>query len=187
MGEHRIVKIVKPIDALSRAAVATAPFVLPRLPVKVNQYWTFQAAAGDSPTFPVVAFQLYAVQIYDEFIRLLEKVSPKQAGKLVRDVDTAITARGVVRLIRDIRQIFENDPLIAGKMLEELERGNPDIRGKNNNEVKVLKSLVNMYGGSNHRHLNFYGPPRTLTTMPYHEALRLGEKSGKRERHRFQG
>ena len=73
IGQHRIVRIVKPIESLSQSAVATAPFVLPRLPVKVNQYWTFQAAAGDSPTFPVVAFQLYALEVYDEFIRIWKK------------------------------------------------------------------------------------------------------------------
>ena len=71
--EHRIVKIVKPIAALSQSAFATAPFVLPRLPVKVNQYWTFQTDAGDSPTFPIVAFQLYILPLYGEFMRLLER------------------------------------------------------------------------------------------------------------------
>ena len=124
MGQHRIVKIVKPIAPLSQAAVATAPFVLPRLPVKVNQYWTFHAAAGDSPTFPVVAFQLYALEAYDEFIRILEKVSPNQAGKLSHDADTAIQSKGAMRLIRDIREIFESDPLIDKKIVAELERSN---------------------------------------------------------------
>jgi adenylate cyclase len=40
--EHSIVKIVKPLPLLADSAVATAPFVLPRIPFKVNQYWTFQ-------------------------------------------------------------------------------------------------------------------------------------------------
>ncbi len=61
-GEHSIVNIVKPFAPLAQSAVATAPFVLPRIPFKVNQYWTFQTGAGDSPTFPVVAFQLFTIQ-----------------------------------------------------------------------------------------------------------------------------
>jgi adenylate cyclase len=175
MGQHRIVKRVKPIAPLSQAAVATAPFVLPRLPVKVNQYWTFQAAAGDSPTFPVVAFQLYALEAYDEFIRILEKVSPNHAGKLSYDADTAIKSKGAMRLIRDIREIFESDPLIDKKIVAELERS--DRPTGDGNKIRLLKSLAKMYGGADRQYLNYYGPPRTFTTMPFHQALRLGEES----------
>jgi adenylate cyclase len=176
MGQHRIVKVVKPIAPLSQAAVATAPFVLPRLPVKVNQYWTFHAAAGDSPTFPVVAFQLYALEAYDEFIRILEKVSPNQAGRLSHDADTAIKSKGAMRLIRDIREIFESDPLTDEKMVAELERS--DHATGDGNQIRLLKSLAKVYGGADRQYLNYYGPPRTFTTMPFHQALRLGEESG---------
>ncbi len=89
-GVHSIEKIVKPLALFARPAVATAPFALPRIPFKVNQYWAFKTGAGDSPTLPVVAFQLFALQVYEEFIHLLEKVSPNQAGKLPRDSDTVI-------------------------------------------------------------------------------------------------
>ena len=53
-GVHSIVKIVKPIPLFSNAALATAPFPLPRIPFKVNNYWAFQTGAGDSPTLPTV-------------------------------------------------------------------------------------------------------------------------------------
>jgi adenylate cyclase len=91
--EHSIVKIVKPLPILAESAVATAPFVLPRIPFKVNQYWTFQSGAGDSPTFPAVAFQLYTIEAYPDFIRLLEKVAPNQAKNFPRDTAAAINAR----------------------------------------------------------------------------------------------
>ena len=175
-AEHSIVKIVKPFAPFAQSAVATAPFVLPRIPFKVNQYWTFQTGAGDSPTMPVVALQLFTLQVYEEFVRLLERVSPNQAGKLPRDIDTAIKTRGVTRLIRDIREIFESDPSLAERMREELERSNPssvDVKG-----YRSLKSLLKMYGGANRRYLNYYGPPRTIPTIPYHKALQLGENGG---------
>ncbi len=81
-SEHRIVKIMKPFAPFSQSAAATAPFVLPRIPFKVNQYWTFQAGTGDSPTFPVVAFQLFTIKVYEDFIRLLKKLGPPEAAKL---------------------------------------------------------------------------------------------------------
>jgi adenylate cyclase len=68
-AEHSIVKINKPFAPFAQSAVATAPFVLPRIPFKVNQYWTFQSGAFDSPTFPVVALQLFSMNVYEEFVR----------------------------------------------------------------------------------------------------------------------
>lgn len=170
-GVHRIVKIVKPIELFASAAVATAPFSLPRIPFKVNQYWGFQTGAGDSPTLPVVTFQLLTLPLYEEFVRLLEKVSPQQAAKLPPDSATAIKTKGVKRLIRDIRGIFESEPLIAENMLQALTPSEPLFDDAKNNGL--LKSLIKMYAAPNSRYINYYGPPRTITTIPYHEALQL--------------
>ncbi|NIQ37804.1 MAG: CHASE2 domain-containing protein [Proteobacteria bacterium] len=174
-GIHRIVKIVKPLDLFWRAAIGTAPFPLPRIPFKVNQYWTFQTGAGDSPTLPVVAFQLFSLQVYEEFVRLLEKASPNQAGKLPVDRTTAIETRGVKGLMRDTREIFEKEPVIAERMLKELEHS--DLQSVDAKRYRLLKSLIKMYGGASSRYVNYYGPPRTITTIPYHEALGLRDGS----------
>jgi len=172
-GVHRIVKTVKPITSFSRPAVATAPFPLPRIPFKVNRYWTFQTGAGDSPTLPVVAFQLFTLQVYEAFIHLIKKVSPNQAAKLPGDSDIAIETIGLKRLISDIREIFESEPSMAGRLLEELEHsGSPAVDKKAH---RLLKSLIKMYAATNSRYINYYGPPRTITTIPYHQALQLRE------------
>ncbi len=170
---HSIVKVLKPIELFSRSAAATAPFPLPRIPFKVNRYWTFQTGAGDSPTLPVVAFQLFTLQVYEEFIHLLEKVSPNQAGKLARDIHTAIKTRDVTKLIGDIRAIFASEPLIAERMLDELKNSEP--RPVDVKRDRLLESLIRMYGGASSPFINYYGPPRTITTIPYHQALKLRE------------
>ncbi len=166
-----IVKIVQPIALFSNPAVATAPFPLPRIPFKVSQYWIFQPGAGDSPTLPAVVFQLFTTQVYEEFIHLLEKVSPGQAEKLPRDINTATKTRGVKNLMRDIKGIFENEPSIAEKMLKEL--GNSKNPSDDADRHQIIKSLVKMYQGANYRYINYYGPPRTVTTIPYYQALQL--------------
>ena len=168
---HSIVKIVKPVELFARSAVATAPFSLPRIPFKVNQYWGFQTGAGDSPTLPVVTFQLLTLPLYEEFVRLLGKVSPQQAAKLPTDSATAIKTKSVKRLIRDIRAIFESEPLIAENLLQALATLEPLSDDAKNNGL--LKSLIKMYAAPNRRYINYYGPPRTITTLPYHEALQL--------------
>jgi adenylate cyclase len=166
-----IVKIVKPLAIFADSAAATAPFPLPRIPFKVSQYWTFQAGAGDSPTLPVVAFQLYTLQVYEEFIHLLEKVSPDEARKLPRDLEAISKTRDVKGMIREIKEIFERDPLIAERMLEESER--LKALTADAKKQKMIRSLVWMYQGGNSPFINFYGPPRTVPTLPYYQALQL--------------
>src|SRR5262245_1567180 len=109
MEAHRVVESFKPMDSLAGPAFATAPFVLPKMPVKVNQYWSFQTAAGDSPTFPIVAYQLFAMSAYPEFIRLLESANPTAAKGLPKDFGAARTASSATRVIRNLREVFEDD------------------------------------------------------------------------------
>ncbi|MGH8580716.1 MAG: hypothetical protein ACREVK_11565 [Gammaproteobacteria bacterium] len=57
-------RIVPPIPSLADAAAGSAPFPLPKLPVSVHQYWLFKPEAGDAPTLPVVAMQVFARREY---------------------------------------------------------------------------------------------------------------------------
>jgi adenylate cyclase len=174
-GNLDVERLVPPIPPLARSAVALAPFPLPKVPVKVSQYWMFKTGAGDTPTLPVVVFQIFALDVYDEFIRLLGRVSPSQADRLPHDKDFIITSKGIEDLIRDLRDIFEKNPLIAEKMLYELQNSSSlsdDIKRR-----QVLKSLIRMYQGDKSRYLNFYGPPGAVTTVSYHQLLQLGGNS----------
>jgi adenylate cyclase len=174
-GDLNIERLVPPIPPLARTALALAPFPLPKVPVKVSQYWTFKTSSGDTPTLPIVVFQIFAFEVYDEFIRLMETVSPSQAEKLPRDRHAIITTKSVERLIRVQRDIFKKKPLIAEKMLEELQNSKTLLVDVKKNQV--LKSLIRMYQGADSRYLNFYGPPGTITTIPYYLALLPQDKS----------
>ena len=170
--EHRIVETVKPIPPVSRAAFASAPFVLPKLPIKVHQYWAFQTAAGDLPTFPVVAFQLYVLPAYEKFLALMKAVHPGAAQRLPPN-SAAFQDGDPTRSIREIRSIFEGDPSLAGRMQAELESSG--LAGRDPQKAAAIESLIGMYGGADHRYLNFYGPPQSLRTIPFHRALQTGE------------
>jgi serine phosphatase RsbU (regulator of sigma subunit) len=166
---HSIVKIVKPISIFSEAALATAPFPLPRIPFKVNRYWAFQTGAGDSPTLPVVTFQLFTADLYGDLVRLIEKVNPASAGRLPADWQAAVQAKGVKGLIQEVREVFESDPDLALRMLEALKRAT--AFKEISDAQRRLQALIRVYGGPSSRYVNFYGPPRTVTTIPYYEAL----------------
>jgi adenylate cyclase len=171
-----IVKLTKPFEPFAQAATGTAPFVLPRIPFKVNQYWTFQQGAGDVPTFPVAALQLYGWEEFGDLVQLVKQATPTYAEKVPADVERERLTRGLLGMIRDLRDLFEDDPLLGEKVREELERSG--LRATDEGRYRLLKALINMYGGEASRYINFYGPPGTIPTIPYHQALQIGTESG---------
>ncbi len=174
---HSVVKVVRPIELFSTSAVATAPFTLPRIPFKVSRFFTFEPGAGDSPSVPMVMLQLYSASAYEEFVRLLERAAPEISGTLPRDMPEAIRLGSLRDVMKTIRVIFQRDPSIAGRMRLELE-GAKDLAADESRR-RSIATLIDMYQGSNSRYINYYGPPRTIPTIPYHRALELhGGASG---------
>lgn len=43
-------------------------------------------------------------------------------------------------------------------------------------QANLLRALINLYSGVDYPYLNFYGPPHTIATLSYHEALQLAEQ-----------
>ena len=173
-GSINIERLMPPIPKLANSAVALAPFPLPKVPVRVSRYWAFKTEAGDIPTLPIVVFQTFAMNVYDEFIQLLEKASPSPAAGSLLDKDAMISNRSVEKIIQDIRAIFEDDPSLGKRMLKELQNGGG--RSVDRKRIQILKSLIKMFDGPDSPYLNFYGPPGTITTIPYYQVLKLQEE-----------
>ena len=172
-GELIIERLIQPIPSLERSALALAPFPLPKVPVKVSQYWTFKTEAGDTPTLPVTVFQIFVFKLYDEFIQLLEKVGPSQTEVLLRDKNTIIENRWIEETMLMLRNLFKENPLLGKKMLQEIQRSgilSSDVKKK-----RILESLVNLYQGSKSRYLNFYGPPGTIENISYYQLLKFDQ------------
>ena len=174
-GKLIIERAVPPTPLLARSALALAPFPLPKVPVRVNQYWTFKTEAGDTPTLPVTVFQIFAFEMYDEFIRLLEKISPSKSEKLLRDKDEIILNRWIEENILILRDIFRENPLIGEKMIEEIQDLNS--LSFDSKKKRIITSLVKIYQGPKSRYLNYYGPPGTIETIPYCQLIQHPKKS----------
>jgi adenylate cyclase len=169
-GELIVEKLIQPIPSLEHSALALAPFPLPKVPVKVSQYWTFKTEAGDTPTLPVTVFQIFVFKVYDEFIQLLEKVSPSQTEKLLRDKDTIIERRWIEETMLILRNLFQENPLLGKKMVQEIR--DSGILSSDVKKKRILKSLINIYQGPKSRYLNFYGPPGTIKNISYYQFLK---------------
>ena len=106
-GDPNTERIVPPIAPLARAAVALAPFPLPAVPERVNQSWTFKFGAAEIPTLPVVAFQVYALQFYKEWRRLLVRIDPGLEDRLPLEANDVVAKRDVLRVSQTLRNAGE--------------------------------------------------------------------------------
>lgn len=166
----QVEKPVPPVKILQNSAAAVAPFPLPKFPLKVAQYWTFKSSAGDTPTLPVIAFQLFAAGYYEDFIALLKKIAPEDMKKLPARSENLLATGRLIPTVRSIRNIFGQDQSLASRMLREVS-SSPRLAGDELGQ-QIFKSLILMYQGPENPFLNYYGPPGTIATLPYYQALK---------------
>jgi adenylate cyclase len=165
-----IERVISAIPVLADAAIGQAPFPLPKVPIKLNQFWCFRSASGNVPTLPVVAFHLYAKDAFLDFIRLLVEVDKRAADRLAIPREGEVDLRAMVRMIRPLRLLFEDDATLVSRALERLEHypsGKMSIQ-----HTHQVHSLINLYGSGDSRYLNFYGPAGTIRTISYHRLVK---------------
>ncbi len=160
-----IEKIIPPLPLFANAAVAQAPFPLPKVPVKISQFWTFKASAGDLPTFPTVALQLFWSSYYDDFIRLLESAGIKIPANLPRTRSALFSNDGLLTAIRGLKSASLQTPQLFNKAALRLKNASQ----VDPSQMKALNSLLALYNGADSRHLNYYGYPGAIRTISYHK------------------
>lgn len=158
-GELVTERLIQPLPSLAQAAAATAPFPLPKVPAKVSQFWLFKGSAGDTATLPAVMFQLRALAAYPD---LLRAASPAAAG-LPADIEVIRQERSLPAVMEQLRTLLRQ-PEVGERVRARLADDSalaPAMR-------RMLTALVHIYQGQDSRYLNYYGPPRSITTLPYH-------------------
>jgi adenylate cyclase len=180
-GFANIEILEQPIPILAQAAIASVPFPIPKVPVKVNQYWTFKTSAGDIPTLPITALHIFANEEHGNFLQLMKMINPSHITKIPNNRELPFPRKNVVQSIHALRETFVNNPALAEKMIKKLDH--EDSLSVNGKENQILRSLIKMYQSPNIHYLNFYGPPQTITTVPYHEVLQSSDKSSIQQKH----
>ena len=163
-GRLSMERLVSPVPILADAAVASAPFPLPKLPVRLNQYWKFTSAAGGAPSLPVVAFQVFGVEAYGDLVRLIAKVRPGRLAMLPADAQSLLTGGHIEAFVLKLRALFESEPGVGEAILEA-------ARAERIERFRLVQALIRMYEGPDSEYLNFYGPPRTVRTVSYQEVV----------------
>ncbi len=165
-GEVVTERLLQPLPSLAQAAAATAPFPLPKVPVKVSQIWLFKGSAGDVATLPVVMLQLRMLAAYPDLLRLLPAASPLAAG-LPADADAIMRERKLRPVMEQLRTFLQQPGV--GEQVRTRFAADTELAPATR---RMRTALVRAYQDKNSRYLNYYGPPRTVTTLPYYQVWR---------------
>jgi len=156
------------LPELADAVFAHAPFPLPDKP-RINAYWTFRPGMGDAPTIPATVFQTYALQIYDDLMALLRTIRAPDIDQLPQQRHQISNMETVIFFLR---QLFTNHPDIRQRIISELHASHLDDRKK-----QLIASLMDVYASDDAHYLNFYGPPRSIRTIPYYQIVQSAESN----------
>jgi len=156
-----------PLPELKSAALGSAPFVLPTVPITVGQFWTFGRASDDQPSLPAMAVQAHLLPYYEEFVQLAERARPGTTAGWPRTIASVREQRALEVPMQEIRRAFGADSDLRAAVEREIARDD-----RSPATVAALEVLLDLYAGPGSRYLNFYGPARGVPTLQYDRAFR---------------
>lgn len=163
---------VLPTERLAQAAAASAPFTLPKVPERVSRFWTFDHNAGDAMSLPAVALMLYAQDDYATLRETLAAAMPASA-----DLASDLVA---VTVDHSRREVAES----LGALLR---RQASASKSPGRQRTDALPAVLDVLRAKPGRYFNFYGPPQTLATVSYADALGLVSDASGAGGRRFAG
>jgi adenylate cyclase len=169
-------RVIPPIPLLEQASLGTAPFPLPKIPIRLNTFWIFKREAGDLPTLPATAFKAFASPVYPQFVKLAQMSGFDGRGLIPPQWRTVVEQRKLRETMGAFQAFFHLNQNVAAEMLANINER--DAGATDDNEKRFLRALVNMYRRPHFRYLNFYGPPGAITTIPYHRVLETPSHHG---------
>jgi adenylate cyclase len=161
-------RIVHPAKRLQLAAIGLGPFPLPKVPARVDQFWAFKTVADSAwPTLPAVALQVHALPSLGRFLALLERAGLQRLDRLPQGRADVRHGKDLRRLMRNLRVQIRRQPEISERFLRALAT-DEDLSA---DKRRILTALVKLYGGDDDYHINYYGPPGAIRTIPYYAVL----------------
>lgn len=165
--------LVPPIKPLADAALALAPFPLPKIPVRLNTTWRFKPSCGNTPTLPTAVFQAATLNQYEQLHTLLRKKIPRSSETLPDTNGQTTATLSLVETIRKMREIFLQNSRLRDSLVTEISSA---VTAELSIEARQsLLALVAMYGNESIAGIDFYGPPASLTTLSYNDILSSDE------------
>lgn len=161
---------LSPVHVLEQAALGSAPFMLPK-DSRVDTYWTFLDDARTAPTLPVLTFQVFGSDTFQDFASLVRKGD--QSGLSIprsRRSPSSVAASAIGDTIAVLQPHELAGSPRAREHLSGYLRGASAV-ATSEHRRRLVSSLLGLYSAPESRYLNFYGPPRTIATVSYSKVL----------------
>jgi len=155
---------IPPTAQLVKAAAGLASNPLPTDSLRVNQFWLFDPHNPHRATLPFLAFQLYSLHLFEDILAMLQEMLPTEVATLPQRQNDIQGPDGIQNLVKALRTIFIRHPTLGAALLGKLQIQYSDQSMEN---TRLLASLIRAYSEENSRFIDFYGPPRTIFTIPY--------------------
>ncbi len=155
-----------PLESLQTAALGSAPFILPKVPLRVAQSWVFDRVTDEMPSLPTLALQAHLLAYYDDLVRLLERARPGSTNHWPPSAAAVRERRNLQHTVGTLRRTLQSDPGLSAAARAELQQGSYSPAAS-----AALDALLDVYSGASSRYLNFYGSARAIRTVPYDQAL----------------
>jgi adenylate cyclase len=163
-----------PVAPLAQAAKGLGSFPLPKVDVAVHEFWAFKSSVGNAPTMPAVALQIQAMAAYAKMLAHIRTIDPALAADLPAPLAPATRAEELRQFMQQLRALFLRRAGLGAELRAML--GDGSAAEMTALDSQLAMALIGLYEGGDHRLLNFYGPPGSVMTIPYHVAA--GEDTG---------
>jgi adenylate cyclase len=151
---------------ISDAPLGLAPMPLPSPTLdRCDGFWTFKEDNYVAPTLPALALQAHALDVYPQFLGLVQRVFPEAALEFPPSA-AALARDGSLHLhALKARAIFREFPERAIQLADALQSVRAD------QTRRKLSALVSMYADDSWRLLNLYGPQGAISTIDLTDLL----------------
>lgn len=163
-------QLIPLVPILAEEAIALAPFPLPQTPVRLSQAWLFKESCGQKATLPTMMFILLRPTILAKLIELVQQdtsTPSMEKGTFSRG------SGGLLKLdssVQRLRSFFLSDVNSTLK-LQLMNSGNVGPVTMSHNESEFFDAMIRLLGGKDSLVVNYYGPPGTISTIPYYTLI----------------
>ena len=155
-----IIMQMSPTTKLKQAAHSLAPNPLPAVPFRVNQFWLFEPSGNHFATLPVVTALIHELQPQINLWKLVKNITPE----ILDSPEDPAEIGEPQKMAAHLRKVVRTTPTIVEPLLKTLkdqEANNSSFKGN------AFAGLLKAIGRGDSQYLDYYGPPRTITTIPF--------------------
>ncbi|MFK8080576.1 MAG: CHASE2 domain-containing protein [Granulosicoccus sp.] len=179
---------IDPFQPFAKAAASLGVFALPKIPERVNYYWTFFPVAAlndnhsksqppleslgindlhDLATLPVSTLHALS-RSHEQYPQLIQNISDcRKSSSTVDTTNKRFETNFSYDSLELLRQLFSTDKQFSRCVDSSWKKQSMPLK----HESTIIDALLSALTSPTRRYLNFFGPPASVPTISYSTAL----------------